>query len=313
MKSSKAVYAKSFMSKGLIKATLMAGIVCSTLLSTVAGAIASEWELPWAAGTSSTLSRGPLSNHRDGYIGNGQSVDFRLPTGTPVLAPIDSVVVSSCTPGNEHRAIKLRASTGEEYSLLHVRASASAVQTGRRYLQGEQIGVIAGDTPSGNNCANSTGPHLHMGLPRVPFIVGGYTFRANETLSGSLVSTNGDSNSDIGNLSFSGNVSSSLSMTGETIDYRISADNIPGKTVYVQLWRPAHAGYPERVWNTRLTANSRSLTFRDLDGPGATFAGVSYYAVASLNPLEGTSEAKRQRTSCFSDTGGAQLCDRVRR
>ena len=290
-------------------AAIAAVVVCSAFLFATT-AIANQWELPWAAGVSSTLSRGALSNHNDGYVGNGQSVDFRLPSGTPVLAPIDSVVVASCTPGNNHRAIKLRASTGEEYSLIHVRASASAVQHGRRYARGEQIGVIASDTPTNNNCANSTGPHLHMGLPRVPFSVGGYTFRAGETLSGTLVSRNGGGTD---NTAFSGNVSSSLTMTSETIDYRISADNLPGKTVYVQLWRAAHAGYPERVWNAQLSANSRTVTFRDLDGPGETFSGVSYYAVASLTPLSNTSEAKRQRTACFSATSGAHLCDRVRR
>lgn len=317
MKYSKAQRNMPSISKVILRSVLISGAFLSTLLITTASAIASEWELPWPDSIGSTLSRGALDNHRDGYVGNGRSVDFRLSPGTPVLAPIDSVILSSCTPGNNHWAIKLKASTTEDvYSLLHVTAPASAVQAGRSYEQGEQIGVIAGDTPSNNGCANSTGPHLHMGLPYLPFSMGGYTFRANETLSGTLVSANGGGGSEApstGPAIFSGNVSSSLTMTGETIDYAISAGNISGQNVYVQLWRPAHAGYPERVWNTRLTANGNSITFRDLDGPGSTFSGVSYYAVAALTPLEGSNAAKQQRTSCFSATGGAQLCDRVQR
>lgn len=279
-------------------------------------AIASNgWKLPWPSGISTTLSRGALSNHRDGYVGTGQSVDFKLSAGTPVLAPIDSEVISSCSAGNNHRAIKLRASTGQEYSLLHVTASSDAVSAGTRYAQGEQIGVIAADTPWNNSCANSTGPHLHMGLPSVPFTIEGYTFRRGETLPGSITSSNGETTSSNGEISaepFSGNVSSNLTISSETIDLQVAANNLSGKTVYIQMWRPAHAGYPERVWNDSKVASSNSVTFSDIDGSGSTFSDVTYYTVASLSPLNGD-EAKRQRTACFTETGGTHLCDSVRR
>ena len=237
---------------------------------------------------------------------------LRCRQDTPVLAPVDAQVFSSCTPGNNHRAIKFKASSGQEFSILHVQASSSAVQTGRRYARGEQIGVVAADTPSGNNCANSTGPHLHFGLPSVPFTVDGYTFRAGETLRGSINSTNSGTDSPRSTTAFSGNVSSRLSVSSNSVDLRVSASNLSGKKVYVQLWRPAHAGYPDRVWNTSVTASGNNAVFLDLDGPGGTFAGVPYYTVASLSPL-GANEAKRQRSSCFADTNSTQLCDRKQR
>lgn len=96
------------------------------------------------------------------------------------------------------------------------------------------------------------------------------------------------------------------------INYTVGASNLAGKRVYVQMWRPAAYGYAAREWNTSMTASGTSITFRDLDGAGGTFQGVDYYLVASLNPIPAGTAALR-RTSCYSATGGKQLCDRVRR
>ncbi len=130
--------------------------------------ITQGWLLPWRAGVSARVSQGW---HYDFYTNSNNAIDFALPAGTPVLAPVDSTVLASCHAGNNHRSIKLRASNGQVYSLVHV---TTATVKGS-YRRGEQIGVIAGDRPW-NSCARSTGPHLHMGLPSRPFTMGGYTF-----------------------------------------------------------------------------------------------------------------------------------------
>lgn len=108
------------------------------------------------------------------------------------------------------------------------------------------------------------------------------------------------------------NGSSSPSISTSAINYTIRANNLSGKKVYVQMWRNSANGNPPKEWNINLTANSNSITFSDIDGAGNTFAGVDYYLVASLNPIS-SGEAAKQRTSCYSATGGQQLCDKVRR
>ncbi|NEZ54196.1 tectonin domain-containing protein [Adonisia turfae] len=150
-----------------------------------------NWKLPWPASVPGTVERGALSNHYDGYVGNGQSIDFDIPAGTPVLAPVDSQIMDQCNAGNNHWAIKLQAlSSNQIYSLIHVFADNNAVQRGKIYRQGQQIGIVASDRPS-HGCATSTGPHLHMGLPSVPFTLDGYTFTTdNPYPSGTFRSTN---------------------------------------------------------------------------------------------------------------------------
>lgn len=108
------------------------------------------------------------------------------------------------------------------------------------------------------------------------------------------------------------NVSSNLSINVQTLDLTISASNLSGKTVYVQMWRPAINGNPEKTWNYEKKATSTSITFNDLDGPGNTFAGVDYYTVASLSPIS-SGEAAQRRNGCYMATNRTRLCDTKRR
>lgn len=108
------------------------------------------------------------------------------------------------------------------------------------------------------------------------------------------------------------NVSSNLSVTVPTIDLTVTASNLSGKTVYVQMWRPAINGNPERVWNFEKKATGTSITFNDLDGPGNTFPGVDYYTVASLSPIP-SGEAAKRSTGCYLATNRTRLCDTKRR
>jgi hypothetical protein len=126
------------------------------------------WLLPWPSGVTARVSQ---SWHYDPYTRFNSAVDFALPAGTSVRAPVDSTVLDQCNAGNNHRAIKLQASNGQIYSLVHV----TAANVKSSYRAGEKIGTIAADKPW-NNCAKSTGPHLHMAFPTKPFTIGGYTF-----------------------------------------------------------------------------------------------------------------------------------------
>ncbi len=114
-------------------------------------------------------------------------------------------------------------------------------------------------------------------------------------------------------IPFAAPVSSRLTITPSTLDLTINAGNLNGRTVYVQTWRPAVNGYPAKYFKSRqLSATGNTITFNDLDEAGSTLAGVTYYTVASLEPIA-LGEAEKQRTSCFTATGGKFLCDAVRR
>ena len=126
-----------------------------------------SWILPWSKGVKGIRTQ---KWHSDGWSRN-KSFDMGLPAGTPVLAPIDSKVIAFCNAGNNHLAIRLQSHDGKMYSLIHVKSS--TVSKNKKYKQGEQMGVIAGDRPW-NRCAKSTGPHLHFSLPNQNFTIGGY-------------------------------------------------------------------------------------------------------------------------------------------
>lgn len=120
---------------------------------------------------------------------------------------------------------------------------------------------------------------------------------------------NGGSTSNL--LSFT-NGYSRPSITTSVVNYYISASNLSGKKVYVQMWRNAVSGSAAREWNYVQTATTNEITFTDLDGTGNTLAGVDYYLVTSLNPIA-SGEAAKRRTSCGVATGSQQLCDVIRR
>lgn len=126
------------------------------------------WRVPWLGATATVTQRW----HSDSW-GRYKSVDFGLPAGTPVVAPVASRVLSFCNAGGNHLAIRLQAADGNRYSLVHVKSR--RVYVGKRYRKGQVVGVIAGNTPR-NRCARSTGPHLHMSFPRQNFRLGRYWF-----------------------------------------------------------------------------------------------------------------------------------------
>lgn len=266
-------------------------------------AIASQApKMPWP---SSVI--GPVTQTMHGS--RGRALDIGLSAGTPVLAPEDVQVVWQCIARGtrNHRAIQLRNSRNQVYWLIHV--STDSVKSS--YQQGEQIGVVAGDYPNDSNCAISRGQHLHMELPSSPFSIDGYTLSASTPLGARLRSTNSTNTSSPGNV-FASPVYSRLSISPSVLNLEVSASNLNGRRVYVQMWRTSAYGYSEREWNVSGIVSGNRIVFQDLDGPGNTFSGVTYYTVASLEPIP-SGTAKRQRTSCFTATGGKQLCDAARR
>ncbi len=89
-----------------------------------------------------------------------------------------------------------------------------------------------------------------------------------------------------------------------SVNLKVCADNISGKTVFWQMWKS------DQVWSGQAVANSSCISFTDMDGAGVVSENTPYYTVASLNPI-GPDQAKLQRSSCAGTTGGRQLCDAV--
>ena len=95
------------------------------------------------------------------------SIDFGLPTGTPVLAAREGYVVEAIehfTEGGPDRALFLKANRvliahqdGTIAEYFHFRPEGVAVEEGQRVTAGELLGY------SGNT-GFSDGPHLHIGL-----------------------------------------------------------------------------------------------------------------------------------------------------
>jgi murein DD-endopeptidase MepM/ murein hydrolase activator NlpD len=142
------------------------------------------WKFPWRSSASIPVTN---SWHTDGFNGTANAVDFGLQAGTPVLAPVNATVVSFCKATNDnHLGIKFRTDDGKYFAIAHVKST--SVSNGTRFTQGQQIGVVASDTPW-NACAQSTGVHLHVGLPSQNMQIDGYNF-SSSYIPPSVKSTN---------------------------------------------------------------------------------------------------------------------------
>jgi murein DD-endopeptidase MepM/ murein hydrolase activator NlpD len=84
-------------------------------------------------------------------------VDYRAPTGAPVVAVAHGVVVSAGWSGGSGRMVHLRHANGFETQYLHL--SSIAVRRGARVAQGDLIGRVG-------STGLATGPHLDYRLKK---------------------------------------------------------------------------------------------------------------------------------------------------
>lgn len=83
-----------------------------------------------------------------------QGVDFGAPTGTPIYAAADGVVVSAKREGGYGLMVRIRHAGGVETRYAHMSRFGRGIASGRRVRQGDVIGAVG-------STGLSTGPHLH--------------------------------------------------------------------------------------------------------------------------------------------------------
>ncbi len=296
------------------------------------------YKLPFPAGKTYTLTQGNGGNfsHTDPY--NFHAYDFDMSEGSEVVAARGGTVKSlyegsnqgGCTAYYKNNWYKftnyvvIDHGDGTSSLYAHLKSNSVVVNVGDQVSQGQKIaesgktGHVCGahlhfsaqETPPGSNYGNGSGGYWQK--TKASSFADPDVLRQNPngipTAGRSYTSSNGTPSSD----SFQRPVSSSASITRQSVNLHLCASNIPSRTVYVQMWRDAAYGYPPQTWNYQQQATSTCMNFLDLDGQYDSFSGVTYYTVASLTPIP-DGEAAKKRTSCWSVTGGKYLCDAARR
>jgi murein DD-endopeptidase MepM/ murein hydrolase activator NlpD len=84
-----------------------------------------------------------------------EGVDFAAPTGTPVYAAADGVVVDAAPNGGYGNWIRIDHSSKLSTVYGHLLAFAPGIEPGESVVRGELIGFVG-------NTGRSTGPHLHF-------------------------------------------------------------------------------------------------------------------------------------------------------
>jgi murein DD-endopeptidase MepM/ murein hydrolase activator NlpD len=83
-----------------------------------------------------------------------RGIDFAAPTGTPVYAAADGLVVSAQRQGGYGLMVRIRHAGGVETRYAHLSRFGRGIAAGRRVRQGGVIGAVG-------STGLSTGPHLH--------------------------------------------------------------------------------------------------------------------------------------------------------
>lgn len=187
------------------------------------------------------------------------------------------------------------------YNTLYVHLDAYMGSTGS-VSQGDYI------ARSGSTGSCASGPHLHFALRQ------NTTAIKPEPMCGQTGFLKGQVKTDCWPSSekFNSGAYTQISITQASVNLNVCASNLPGRTVYVSMWRPASGGYAERSWLVSKNATSSCVLFSDIDGSGDTLTGVYYYTNAALRSIP-SDLARQQKTSCYSASGSKLMCDRVRR
>ncbi len=91
----------------------------------------------------------------DGYKKMHRGVDFRAPTGTPVVAAGNGVIDYVGRRGGYGKYVRIRHNRKYKTAYAHLSRFAPSMASGKRVKQGDVIGFVG-------STGRSTGPHLHF-------------------------------------------------------------------------------------------------------------------------------------------------------
>ncbi len=97
---------------------------------------------------------GPRTHPILGFNRMHQGIDFAAPTGTPIYAAADGVVVSAKRERGYGLIVRIRHANGVETRYAHLSRFGRNIGAGRHVRQGAVIGAVG-------STGMSTGPHLH--------------------------------------------------------------------------------------------------------------------------------------------------------
>ena len=89
-----------------------------------------------------------------GFTKMHTGTDFAAPTGTPILASGDGLVVRAQWCGGGGNCVKIKHNSTYETVYAHMRNFAKGIKVGKKIRQGQIIGYVG-------STGMSTGPHLH--------------------------------------------------------------------------------------------------------------------------------------------------------
>jgi murein DD-endopeptidase MepM/ murein hydrolase activator NlpD len=114
---------------------------------------------PLVRGFRVSSSFGVRTHPISGFRRMHQGIDFAAPTGTPIVAPADGVVVEARRWGGYGNWLRIRHANGLESGYGHLSRYGSGIRPGQRVTQGQVVAYV-GSTGA------STGPHLHYEIWR---------------------------------------------------------------------------------------------------------------------------------------------------
>lgn len=94
-----------------------------------------------------------------GYSRMHRGTDFAAPTGTPILAAGDGMIVRAGPFSSYGNYVRIRHANGYETAYAHMSRFARGMRAGTRVRQGQVIGYVG-------TTGRSTGPHLHYEVLR---------------------------------------------------------------------------------------------------------------------------------------------------
>lgn len=174
-----------------------------------------------------------------GYSKMHRGVDFGAPTGTPIYAAGDGVIVERAYKGAYGNYVRIRHTGDMSTAYAHMSRFANGVQKGSRVKQGQVIGYVG-------TTGRSTGPHLHYEI-----LVGGVQVNPLKVANVSL--TEPLKGGDLARFkAMQASIKNGFEHINVGAPVSVSFNAVPGKLTQVALKQQVISAKPETTPKTEL-------------------------------------------------------------